>query len=128
MPDELVLPRDRIEFFNLVRRMPVTEVVRLDNEEVEFVELPKEWVRILLHYAEQARPRGRQPRLSGRAKMREAMVLARMKARKAELIEGGMRPGRAEEQAAEEAATQLGLSRNLAASTLKRRMRKHPRR
>src|SRR6516165_10707939 len=64
-------------------------------------------VRLLIELAEKApRPRGRQP-VSRRAQVRESLVIMEARARKAELVAGGMRPEKAAKQAAEEAEAKL---------------------
>jgi hypothetical protein len=79
-------------------------------------------VRALLEMAKRApgAHKGRQE-VTGRARVREAVVLAWARRRKAALIAEGMSPGKAHEQAAEEAAATL-QSRNLAPPTIARRM------
>ena len=92
----------------------------------EWCELPVWLARALIELAKTAkRPRGRQP-IPGRMQVREGMVLFRARRRKAELIAAGMAKEAAHEKAAEEAATAL-RSRNLAVSTIKRRMERRRR-
>lgn len=87
----------------------------------ESVALPTGVARVLVDLAKTAkRPKGRQ-QITGREKVREKAVLAWARGRKRTLIEGGMKKGAAATQAAEEACQRL-RSRNLAVSTIKRRM------
>jgi hypothetical protein len=68
------------------------------------------------------KPHGR-PKVSGRAKVREALIRLKQQQRKAALIADGWKREAATDQAADEAAKAL-KDRNLAASTLKRRAQK----
>jgi len=88
-----------------------------------YVQVP---IRVLAEIFELAKrapkTRGRQP-IGRRAKMYENMVISSARGRKAELIAGGLPRGKATDQAAQEAKAKL-KKRNLALSTIKRRMQR----
>jgi hypothetical protein len=88
----------------------------------ETLTIPTHTARALLDMAKGSKkPRGRQ-RTMGRARVREAVALAEGRRRKKQLAAGGMKKGAAHQQAAEEQEAKLRKDRNLAASTIKRRM------
>ncbi|RWQ57818.1 hypothetical protein [Mesorhizobium sp.] len=77
--------------------------------------------RALLKLAKSApKPRGRQP-VTGRDRVQEAVARHIARSRKKKLIAEGMKKEAAHEQAAKEAVAKL-KSRNLAESTMRRRM------
>jgi hypothetical protein len=93
------------------------------SEEERFVKVPTALLVAILPMLERRRKsRGRQP-LSGRERVQENMVIRLARGRKAELIATGMAKGKAEEEAAEWAAAEL-KTRNLSATTIKRRMQR----
>ena len=105
------------DIIQVVERLLGTEAD--EEEEVEFVRISPALLRALLKLAKSAKkPRGRQY-ITGREKVREATIILLARARKAELVEGGMPAGKATDKAAAWAADMLG--RNLAVSTIKRR-------
>lgn len=92
-----------------------------ETEGVQTVTLKTGMARALLKLAKCApKPPGRQP-LKGRDRIQEQVALAFARSRKKALIAGGMPKEAAHKKAAEEAAAKL-KSRNLATSTVKRRM------
>lgn len=94
------------------------------SEEEEFVTVKTTHLVAILELLKRIKkPRGRQ-RISGRARVQESVVISLARARKAELIAEGMPSGKATDQAAEEAAAELGKTRNLSPATIKRRMQR----
>jgi hypothetical protein len=93
-------------------------------EEERFVKVPTTLLVAILPMLERVRKsRGRQP-LSGRHRVQENTVILLARGRKAKLIAAGMPRGKAAEEAAEWASAQLRKTRNLSATTIKRRMQR----
>jgi hypothetical protein len=92
------------------------------SDEDRFVKVPTSLLVKILPLLDRARKtRGRQP-LSGRERVQENTVILLARNRKAELIATGMPRGKAADEAAEWASAQLRKTRNLSATTIKRRM------
>lgn len=103
--------------------LELVERIVADTEDAgqETIFLKTALVRALLELAKRApKPRGRPP-VKGRDRVRESLVLRLASTRKKKLIAEGKSKEKAHEKAAEEAAGKL-RSRNLAPSTIKRRM------
>ena len=83
------------------------------------------WVaRFVLELAKRApKPRGR-PAIHRWAKQREEIVIRAARRHKDDLIAKGVRKEQAADQAAQEASRQLAKDRNLAPTTIKRRMQR----
>jgi hypothetical protein len=95
-----------------------------ESEEAKFVRLNTWLARFTLDLAKRAmkKGRGRKP-ISRWVKNTENLIIEKARWRKAELVAAGMPREDAADQAAKEASDNLGKRRrNLAASTIKRRM------
>jgi hypothetical protein len=108
------------DFFTSIER----SISSSEAEGEEHVTLETGDARFLLACARHARKEGPGRKvISQHAKKIEGLILSRARQRKAELIAASLPKEQAEEQAAEEASAEFGKSgRNLAPSTIKRRM------
>lgn len=105
------------DLIDLVERI----VADTEDADEKTVILNTHIVRALLELAKLApKPRGRQP-VKGRDRVQESVTIKAAKSHKKKLIADGETKEKALDKAAEEAAKKLG-KRNLAASTIKRRM------
>jgi hypothetical protein len=112
-PDDLITMIDRI-------------VSSAESAEEETVTLETGVARYMLERTKRAAKEGHGRKvLSQHAKTVEEQILSQARRRKAELVAKGMPKEQAEEQAAEEASAEFGKNgRNLAPSTIKRRMQR----
>src|SRR5712672_1270445 len=100
----------RMAFADIIWFLEITLKGAVDAEE-EFVTVKTSHLIAILELLKRAKkPHGRQ-RISGRARVQESLVIWRARARKAELIAEGMPRGKATDQAAKEAAAELGKTR-----------------
>ena len=114
MPEKIIASPDLIKEFQ--------RIVRGYADEEEKIEFPTIFLLAIANVLDSVlKPRGRQ-RISGRAKVRENVVIAAARRRKAKLIADGMPKGKATDKAAEEAAAILRKTRLLSVTTIKRRM------
>jgi hypothetical protein len=98
-----------------------------ENEGEKSIELPTRMARLTLDLAKRARKLGRGPKGIHRYdRLAEDLIIREARRRKAELANNGIPKEQAEEQAAQEASASLHkrTGRNLAASTIKRRMQR----